>query len=247
MRYRPAVALIALAATSVLSSCSGGSGTGSNREISAAIESAWNGATLGLVAGEVRFIAGGMAGRTPDASKGEDALSELPLYRAFAAKGLITISDERDLTGSFTGWNDWFQLTQSGVRRTARVALTERGRQSGEVKKVGEVEELFLRVGAAKIEEIVANDALVFGADQYRVVQGTHTFDIPEDIAAAYSEASGNQLGRERRFKALLKYDPFEKKWAYLGADLGARAGNFATNHVDQALALLRLCGSLKC
>ena len=44
MRYRPAVALIALAATSVLSSCSGGSGTGSNREISAAIESAWNGA-----------------------------------------------------------------------------------------------------------------------------------------------------------------------------------------------------------
>lgn len=243
MRYVPAV--VSLIAVGALLSCSGANETGSDREMKAAIESAWNGPALGLVTGEVRFIGGGFLGRQPDVSKREDALSELPLYRAFSARGFITVTDERDLTSGFTGWDDWLQLTQSGVRRTARVTLTDRGRHSGNVETVGDVEVLRLRVGTAKIEEIVANDLLEIGADRYRVVLGTHTFDIPEDIAQAYAEARGDQLGRERRFKALLKYDPFEETWTYLGADLGPRAGSFATDHVDQALAQLRLTGNL--
>jgi hypothetical protein len=246
MRYvSTAVWLIAALA---LPGCSGGPDAGTTSQMKAAIEPAWNGMNFGLVTGDVRFIqVGGLGGGTPQASKGEDAVNELPLYRAFAANGLITITDERDLTSGFTGWGDWFQLTQSGVRRTAKITLTEKGKQSGEVKKTGNVDELWLRVGTAKIEDIVANDALTIGADRYRVVQGTHTFDIPQDVAAAYAEARGDRLGRERRFKALLKYDPFEKKWMYLGADLGPRTGAFPTVHVDQALAKLRLCGSVSC
>lgn len=245
MRYVCVTASVA--AVGLLLSCSGSRETGNNSQMKAAIESAWNATNLGFVTGEVRFIDVGMAGRRPDASKGEDALSELPLYRAFAAKGLLKITAERDLTSRFSGWNDWFELTQSGVRRTARITLTEKGRQTGEVRKVGDVEELFLRLGEAKIEDIVANDALVLGADRYRVVLGTHTFDIPEDVAAAYVQARNDRLGRERRFKALLKYDPFEKEWKFLGADLGPRTGVFETDHVDTALAMLRLCGRLSC
>src|SRR6266481_7687499 len=124
--------------------------TGANANNAAAkktIETAWNSPQLGLVVGQIRFIDPTIAQRPPDASKGEDALSELPLYRAFVKKGFITLSDERDLTTAFTGWGDWFQLTQSGVRRTARVTLTDTGRTRGELKKAGAYDELFLSVG----------------------------------------------------------------------------------------------------
>lgn len=246
MRYVATV--VWLFAMLTLSACSGGPDAGTISQMKTAIESEWNRTNLGLVIGDVRFVqVGGLGGGTPEPSKGEDALSELPLYRAFAAEGLITITDERDLTNGFSGWSDWFQLTQSGVRRTAKIALTGKGMQSGEVKKAGNVDELWLRVGTAKIEDIVANDSLTIGTDHYRVVQGTHTFEIPQNLAAAYAEARGDRLGRERRFKALLKYDPFEKKWLYLEADQGPRTGAFTTERVDQALAALRLCGRVSC
>jgi hypothetical protein len=219
-----------------------------NADPKATIEAAWNGARVGLVTGQVRFIDAASAQRRPDASRGEDALSELPLYRAFAAKGFVAISAERDLTSGFTGWGDFMQLTQAGVRRTAHVTLTDKGKAAGEVTNLGGgVEELWLHLGHAEIKDIVANDTVTIGADHYRVVMGTHTFDIPEDLKAAYAEARGEHFGRERRFKALLKYDPFKKTWVYIGADLGPRDGNFSSDIINQVLAKLRLCGSLAC
>jgi hypothetical protein len=202
MRYVSVTASVA--AVGLLLSCSGSRETGNNSQMKAAIESAWNATNLGFVTSEVRFIDVGMAGRRPDASKGEDAISELPLYRAFAAKGLLTITAERDLTSRFSGWNDWLQLTQSGVRLTARITLTEKGRQTGEVRKVGDVEELFLRLGEAKIEDIVANDALVLGADRYRIVLGTHTF-VPAPARKATFPGSRGESGTtvERRLSQM--------------------------------------------
>ena len=88
-----------------------------------------------------------------------------------------------------------------------------------------QVEELWVRVGTAAIQEIVSNNPLTFGADQVRVVRGFHTFDIPADLAAAYAEARGDQLQRERRFEALLVYDHYAKKWAFGTSDVGDRQG----------------------
>ena len=95
----------------------------------------------------------------------------------------------------------------------------------------------------------MSDDPFEFGVDKYRVVQGTHTYDVPTDIAAAYAEArpKSAELGRERRFKVLLKYDAFEKKWESLGANIGPRTGGFSSNSVDRALANLKECGSISC
>ncbi len=201
-----------------------------------------------MSSGNVRFM-GGITGHKPNYSKGEDDASEFPLYRAFAAMGYIAIIDERDLSRGRGGWDDFFELSQKGVRRTAQVAITDLGRQNGEVVKRGEIEKLLVRVGTSKVETIVSDDPFEFGVDKYRVVQGTHTYDIPNDLAAAYAEArpQSADLGRERRFKVLLKYDPFEKKWELLEANIGPRAGDFRSNSVDRTLANLKRCGSVSC
>ena len=200
-----------------------------------AIEHAWNKRSVGLISGEVRFI-GGLAGpRWGDAAKGEDAASELPLYRAFAAKGYITISDERETKNG--GWDAFFQMTQNGVLKTARVTITPLGRQNGEVETTGKVEQLWLSAGTAKIERIVSSESYQVGSEKYRVVQGLHTWDVDPELASAYTEARGNNtMGRERKFRALLVYDAFGKQWKHLGADVGPREGQFTTNQVDQAV-----------
>ncbi|MGK2962003.1 MAG: ankyrin repeat domain-containing protein [Gemmatimonadaceae bacterium] len=192
----------------------------------------------------MRFIQGMMA-RAPEVASREDALSEFPLYRALAAEGYLTISDERSLTGAFTGWGDFYQLTQRGVQRTASISVTEKGRENGELRSVGQIEVAFFSIGSAQIEEIVANDTLTIGADRYRVVLGTHTFEPVPWLREALREARNDTLPRERRFKALLKYDAFSKTWGYLVSDIGSRAVGFATSEVDQAIAFLRLGGTL--
>ncbi len=57
--------------------------------------------------------------------------SRYPWYRAIAEKGLLTLEHERDLSGGFTGWDDFFALTQAGVQRTATVVLTPEGAKIG--------------------------------------------------------------------------------------------------------------------
>lgn len=48
---------------------------------------------------------------------------------------------------------------------------------------------------------------------------------------------------RDRRFRALLKYDAFESKWKLQIADVGSRDVDFSTQNVPSTLAQLRLTG----
>ena len=197
-----------------------------NADVHAAIEQAWSRPTVGLVLGNVRFVEPGAGVLRADVSKGEDLRSELPIYRAAAANQLITLSEDQ---GVFV------------------VAATDSGRRRGTLAKVDNTDELLVRINTARIETIVANDSLMAGEDQYRIVQGTYTYDIDDDFKAAYVEARGDRLPRERRFKALLKYDPIVPGWAYLMADAGPRTGEFATPLVDRAVAQLQQCGKVAC
>lgn len=145
------------------------------------IENLWNKPDVGLMLGEVKFVA-----ENPDAAKGRESISEWPLYQAFAKKGVITIGNVKDLTQNFSGWNDWFSLTQSGVRKTATIKLTEGGGKAGTIKHNGDFDELFTKVATIKIESIVSNDEEVVGTDRYRVVLGTYTYDVPDEMSAAF-------------------------------------------------------------
>jgi hypothetical protein len=186
--------------------------------------------------GAVKFVA-----ENPEMAKGRESVSEWPLYEAFAKRGIITLSDERDLTRNFGGWDDFFALSQSGVRRTATVRLSERGKAAGTVKRDGAFDVLWLKVATTKVETIIANGQESVGGDQYRVIMGTLTYDIPPDLAQVWEASRGWNHVRDRRFKVLLKYDPFDKQWKMVAVDTSKRTEDFATNNVGMALQSLKL------
>ncbi len=196
----------------------------------------WNQPDVGLLLGAVKFVT-----ENPDMAKGRESVKEWPLYQAFAKRGVITISNEKDLTKSFTGWNDWMSLTQSGIRRTATVKLSDGTKASGTVKRIGDFDELWVKVATTKVESIVANDEELVGTDRYRVVLGTHTYDVPVEMSAAFEASRGWNHVRERRFKILLKFDPFDKQWKMVVADLGTRTEDFSSNSVGSTLQGLKL------
>ena len=230
--------LLVLPMLVALTACPSKPGSLSNSEAKKQIEAIWNVPDVGLVLGQIKFVDVNFLHRAAEASRGEDVWSELRLYHAFVDKGLIAVGDERELGGN--------QARETGVWKTASVAITDKGRSAGEVKKAGNFEELWLTVGHSKIVNIVTNDSIVIGANRYRVVMGTHTFDVPDDLRAAFGEARPS-VGRERKFKVLLNYDPFKNSWGLGAMDMAPQAGEFQSSNVDNRLAQLRLCGSSNC
>lgn len=224
----------------VLTACSDREGSFSNTEAKTTLEALWNEPDVGLWLGDVKFMDDNLLGSDRQWSSGETLLLDLPFYKAFASRGVITMADERDLSDRFTDWNDWFQLTQSGVRRTATVSISDHGRPNGEIRMVGNHEKLLLKGSRTRIEEIVANDSVVLGADRYRVVMGTHTHEIPADLRDAFAQVRGDS-SRVGRFKVLLKYDPFNKAWSAIARDVANRHEDFHTANVDRFIARLRL------
>lgn len=201
------------------------------------IERIWNQPDVGLLIGTVRFVAAG----APVATSGHDVITEWPLYEACASNGLLRISDVKDLSRQFGSWDDWLKLTQNGIRKIATVEATEQGRARGRLQRTGESERLLVKVATTKVEMIAADDERKVGIDRYRVVLGTHTYDIPEAFSKAFAEARGWNGVRERRFKALLKYDPIDRDWRMVTADISPRAQDFATNSVGQQLKQLEI------
>ncbi len=243
---------LAALAILLLLGCSSRNAPSGDSEVRAAIESMFNEPDVGVGIGDIGFGTG-----RSDIRKSQDQLSELPIYRALAAKGLISIANERDLTSNFGGWGDWFALTQDGIKRTATVSIedenlkqlppckAEGGNVNCRVRFDG-VDQLWLRIGKSKIQDIVANDSVLIGATRYRVVMGTHTYEVPPDLQAAMDSARG-AMGRERRFKVLLEYDPFVKRFKLVALDLAERSKDFSSSSVDDLLAQLRLCGPSGC
>lgn len=203
------------------------------------LQAAWNKNDGQLILlGSIQFRRGNSSG------PGFDMFSKYPVYRALASKGLLKLENERDLSGNFTGWNDFFALTQAGVQRTATVVLTPEGAQLGTVQPVGNTGEKFVTFvyGGYQIEKIVSNEAVDVNGEKYRVVMGTHVFEPKPQFLDAMA-ASGEPTFRDRRFRALLKYDVFESKWKQQIVDVGARESDFQTQNVPTTLAQLRLTG----
>ena len=208
----------------------------SDSDARAVIERVWNAADVGLVLGDIMFVSG-----NADTSKGRDSITEWPLYEAFARNGVLSVRNVRDLTGQFTGWNDFFALTQSGVRKTATIAATDQGKARGTLKHVGAFDELWIKVASTTVESIAANDEDIVGTDKYRVIVGTHTYSVPDEMSAAFEAARGWDHVKERRFKVLLKFDPIDKDWKFVAADIGKRSDDFRTNQVGQTLQALKM------
>lgn len=221
-----------------ITACSDNALSFGNGEATKTIESLWNGEDVSLWIGEVLFVGPDFTSR-PQWAAGDANLAELPMYRAFASRGLITLANDKDFSSEYHR-SDWYRLIDKGVKRTATVSLTDLGRATGEIKILGDREILSIKVSTIRIDEIVANDSIVVGADRYRVILGTRTVDIPADFQDALNQATGDSIGRLQRFKILLKYDPFDTTWKISRTDIANRREDFRTANVDNRIAQLR-------
>lgn len=187
--------------------------------------------------GEVRFYRAGVP--------------NMPMYRltaALAKKGLLRIDNDRDLSGKFTGWDDFLALTQSGVQRVASVALTPEGAKLGTLERVEGADKTISEyvtfvLGRATVENVVSNESVEVADGKYRVVMATYSFDLLPEFREVYTQ-SGFQYYRDSRIRALLKWDPFKSEWESQGYDIGPRDGDFTSEYVPTTLAKLRLTGA---
>lgn len=238
MRVRPAPLVCAVLA---LFGCADDPTRLDESEARTLLETSWNEERFTLLLGKVQFVdgAGSLEGRRV-------SLASLPTYRAFARSGLVQMINERDLTDNFTGWNDWFQLTQNGVRHVATIRATDEASAAGDISGDAGAENLAIRLGTSTIEKIVSNDSIAAPApEKLRLVQGLHVFEGDARFKEAW-ERSGQLAGRDRRFRSVLRYDPFESRWQVLATDVGERMGAFATQTVPElmrALAMSRQLG----
>jgi len=233
-------AMRSLFALALLVGCAAKDGELSDSAAKSTLEALWDQSDLGIVLGEVSFVR-----ENPNLAQRTDLMSELALYRAAAAAGLITIVNEKDLSANHQGWNAMNPFNSSAPWQSAFVAVAGKGKNQGTVKQVGQVDELNLKVASYKIDAIVSNDSMHLGADRYRVVLGTHTVSVRPEFREAFAQARGQET--ERRFKVLLKYDPFAKAWLLEAMDLANKTVDFATANVDNRIAQIRLCGPSGC
>lgn len=192
--------------------------------------------------GNISFVREG----TIDPQKGREPLSKYALYRAYAELGLLFLDSDQDLSSGFTGWNDFFALSQSGVQRRANVLLPDgagEGGQSGTVlndagqpvsKHVGEYNRIQFVVTTQTVDAIVSNDRLRTATDEYRQIVGTHSLKIDERIEAAWRAMANDRYGEKRRFRALLKFDPITKVWKVERFDEGDRDRDFGMSSVPE-------------
>jgi len=232
--------LLGIALMVTLGACS--SNTSSRlREGAAAevIRESWGQPRLMLILGEVQF-------RRGDAPSTTFApLTAYPMYQAVAAMGLVRLERERDLSASFTGWSDFWSLTQAGVQRLATVVLLPQGEKIGTIIhpfKNSDRRLITFVVGASSIERVISVEPLEINGEHYSQVLGTHTFDLKPEWRDAWVKG-GNPEYRLRRFRALLKYDPIESKWRLQATDIGPRESDFPTARVPSAIARLRSAG----
>lgn len=177
---------------------------------------------------------------------GREPLRKYALYKAYADLGLVYLDSDQDLSSRFTGWNDFFSLSQSGVQRRANVLLPDgagEGGQSGTLlneqgkpvsKHDGEYNRISFDVLTPTVELIVSNDRLHNATDEYRQVIGTHAVRIDNRIEAAWRTMTNDQYGERRRFRALLKHDAITKEWRVERFDEGDRDGDFGTSSVPE-------------
>jgi hypothetical protein len=208
------------------------------------IEALWNGDGYGIMLGNVKFKSDSPfeSHGTANAAKGIENYQELPIYEAFAREGIISMT-QRDLSKD-SSFGSFFELSQNGIRKTAQISLTEKGRASGTIQKFGETSVLTLRPVTYKVSRIVADDSVNTVAYKLRIAQGVQDIQIPEFLRVAWAKVYGYSAG-ERKFKVLLKFDPFDKKWKVFvdGSravqDFAAVNAEFNTHNVDQVLFML--------
>lgn len=194
------------------------------------IQDTWQLPAYRILLNDFQVVSGGT-----DWSKRRVSVREFRLYKALGDAGLLIVAEGKNLTEKFTGWDDWFSLVDGGVQLEAAVLPTQRGKELGQIEKRGESELLALPDGKYRVNSIVQNEEIRGSADHYRLVMGTHTATLIPEIKKAL-DAIGSRTYAERKFRVLLKFDPFDKSWKLVANDIAPRQGEFNTESVNEYL-----------
>lgn len=222
MSHKWTALLLGVASAATLGACGGNTASGLRDAAAAQIlQESWGQPTLLLNLGEIEFKPG----------------NAYPMYQAVAAMGLVRLESK-----SFPEWQE-ILLSRAGIK-VASVALLPEGEKVA-IHSVKDNDRRFVTfvVGAYSIERVVSIEPLEVNGERYSQVLGTHTFDLKPEWREAWVKG-GNPDYRERRFRALLKYDAIESKWRLQATDTGAREADFPTDSVPRAIASLRSTGA---
>ncbi|MDO8680202.1 MAG: hypothetical protein Q7R30_16915 [Acidobacteriota bacterium] len=182
----------------LLAACAQAPESLSNAQAEELIKAHLNRPELFVALGDVRFVTG-----DEDLYKGRESVTRRDLYQELADAKLITLTNQRDLTGGFSGWGDFFELSQAGVRATATVAATAKGQAlhdaQGDGAYQGAPNVLRIRVGTYEPLEIVSNDLITSAQkEHYRVVVATDDFFPNPELSEIPPEGGHWAVSKER-------------------------------------------------
>lgn len=210
-----------------------------DREAIRAVEADWNFPRPCIPLGQLHVVRHGpdLTGRRVDQEAWE-------LIERFHRAGILVATVEKDLTTRFSGWSDWMSLTQSGVLKVVSVQVGPLADGMGQLTTDNDRwkgTECFEYVLATyEVGKIVQNSAVDHPIDRLRVVAGFYTTTTtPTERALAQAAAEGPvqpAVPQESKFRALLRYDPFEARWKVNAADTAPRDGDFQTSRLLSAL-----------
>jgi hypothetical protein len=174
--------------------------------------------------------------------KGNDKISQeaFAYYQNLKREDLITITNYRDLTKGFQGWNSFFALSQQGIAQQFSAEPTAKANSlvcpDATLKAFAITKALCLSDGQLQTATVTQNQLLTSGSDYYRVVRGFHEWSW-NPVFVKIMEKRKGEFGRERKFAMLLKFDPFKKNWSSVAMDVGNRDVDLLTNGVEKMTA----------
>ena len=149
---------------------------------------------------------------------------------------------EKDLTQRYSGWEDFFKLTQSGVLMEVSV---KPGPGATGVGEVGTDHPDFPEVPCLKslretyrVETIIENVGVEHPVERFRLVSGLHVAE-PGPLfrtIAEVKESDPDIAPSTRKFRALMKFDPFSSEWRLHAFDIAARDAEFSSRNVPTAV-----------
>jgi hypothetical protein len=71
----------------------------------------------------------------------------------------------------------------------------------GQSEMIGELVTIRVTVAPSTVQSVVSDDEQTIGVDNYRVIVGTHDWNVPVEWASAFSKARGWDGHKERRFR----------------------------------------------
>lgn len=181
--------------------------------------------------------------RSPRPSEGEVSLNAFNDLKAWSSLGVLKISEVHNLSRGFSGWGDFWALSQNSVQarfvssegpKAAAFRCTDRERKLIG-NKWGQFNYLCIPGGTGRIERTVHNELISIRADYYWVVRGTHTWTLPP-IQVEYLTLMRQQQTPIRKFRTVLKFDPFDSVWILVAFDIANRYMEFSIDHVGTFL-----------